>query len=78
MAYDRWNVTRAWRVAPHRVAQDSDPVIVSLHDEVAETIMRREELVLSETDKVGLFLIPQATTLSMVLHGQAWLHLQDN
>lgn len=48
--------------------QDSDPVIVSLHEEVAETIMRREELVLSETDEVGLFSLPQATTLSIVLH----------
>ena len=45
--YERWNVTQAWRIAAHRVAQDGDPAIVNLHNEVAETIMRREELVLS-------------------------------
>ena len=64
-AYEQWNATRAFRVARPSASrpgpdateipvQDGEPVLVGLHDEVAETIMRTEELELSEADKVGL------------------------
>ena len=56
-AYEQWHVGNAWRMEAQpemEGVQDGGPVVVSLHSEVAETIMRKEELVLSEADEVGL------------------------
>ncbi|KAI1782996.1 hypothetical protein LXA43DRAFT_1087216 [Ganoderma leucocontextum] len=50
-AYERWHVARAWRVG---APGPSEPTLVELHDEVAETIIRKEELVLSEGDESAL------------------------
>ena len=47
----QWHVTRAWRVVELRVGQ---PRLVELDDEVAETIIRREERLLLKTDKVSV------------------------
>ncbi len=56
--YDRWYVDRAWRIANPRVGSGSEherePVLMDLHEDVAETIMRNEELVLSEVDSVSV------------------------
>ncbi|KAI1787979.1 hypothetical protein LXA43DRAFT_673278 [Ganoderma leucocontextum] len=51
--YERWHVARAWRVTepPTDGMKDGRPVLVGLHDEVAETIIRKEELVLSKEDE---------------------------
>ncbi|KAM5533400.1 hypothetical protein V8D89_012950 [Ganoderma adspersum] len=56
---ERWNVTQAYRVAAQPGAesdavQGGEPVLVALHEEVAETVIRKEELGLSETDKLWL------------------------
>ncbi|KAM5543684.1 hypothetical protein V8D89_002935 [Ganoderma adspersum] len=66
---ERWNASRAWRVADAEPAGSTeytdgtqevmveDPTrrLVELHGDVAETIIRNEELVLSETDELELF-----------------------
>ncbi|KAM5543685.1 hypothetical protein V8D89_002936 [Ganoderma adspersum] len=55
-----FHVAQAWRVAP--LGSDSarlgegEPALVELHEDVAETIIRNEKLVLSEADKVTLHL----------------------
>ncbi|PIL30193.1 hypothetical protein GSI_07771 [Ganoderma sinense ZZ0214-1] len=51
-SYDRWDVSRAWRVAVRDAKRPRR--LVRLHSDVADTIIRNEELVLSETDKVGV------------------------
>ena len=52
---ERWDVSRAWRVdvAEHRSGGARG--LVELHGDVAETIVRNEELVLSQTDEAALF-----------------------
>ena len=54
----QWRVARAWRVIPASdavgEAQDGQPVLVNLTGEAAKTIIRKEELVLSEADGVSL------------------------
>ena len=55
---ERWNVTRAYRVAVQRGAASDpmkcgEPDLVELHEEVSETVTRKEELELSEADKVS-------------------------
>lgn len=62
--HERWNVSCAWRVAEPRASTADDAVqggnlnstLVELHGDVAETIIRNEELVLSETDEVSIVL----------------------
>ena len=60
--YERWYVNRGWRVdgdvngngrpgGPG--ADEGEPRLVELHSEVADTIIRTEELVLSERDEVS-------------------------
>ncbi|KAI1789262.1 hypothetical protein LXA43DRAFT_1083961 [Ganoderma leucocontextum] len=61
VSYERWDVARAWRVAAgSKPEHDGTTVqdglkatrtLVELDDGVAETIVRNEELVLSETDE---------------------------
>ena len=59
--YERWYVSRGWRVDDngndHGGVQGSsvegEPRLVELHSEVADTIIRTEELVLSERDEVS-------------------------
>ena len=73
---DRWNVTRAYRIAAQRgVASDpvksGEPDLVELHEEVSETIMRKEELVLSRTDEVSLLAVNSERML-IPEHGLAW------
>ena len=63
-AYERWHVARAWRVAFAPLGGDGsvregseggrEPMLVELHDDVAETIIRNEDLSLSEVDKVSV------------------------
>ncbi|KAM5543686.1 hypothetical protein V8D89_002937 [Ganoderma adspersum] len=61
--HERWDVSRAWRVAGRASGgadtgtQDGtvNAGLVELHGDVAETIVRNEELVLSETDEATLF-----------------------
>ncbi|KAM5543599.1 hypothetical protein V8D89_002850 [Ganoderma adspersum] len=56
--HERWHAAHAWRVAepPTDGTKDKDgwPVLVELHEEVAETIIRKEELVLSKADEAAL------------------------
>ena len=58
---ERWWIDRAWRIAnPEPVPTGSEgapaePVLVDLDKDVAETIVRNEELVLSEVDGVCVF-----------------------
>ena len=62
-AYERWHVARAWRIAPlggdgsAREGSEAnvDLSLVELHGDVAETIVRNEGLVLSQTDEAMLF-----------------------
>ncbi|PIL23245.1 hypothetical protein GSI_14555 [Ganoderma sinense ZZ0214-1] len=53
--YERWHVPRAWRVAKPdtlgRTLQNEERVLVALHDEVAETVIRQEDLTLSQSDE---------------------------
>lgn len=58
--HDRqWHAAGAWRVAEPQTGgmkdKDKSPVLVGLHDDVAETIIRTEELVLSKADEVCVF-----------------------
>ena len=56
---EQWRGGRAWRIADPtgmESAHDGERVLVDLHEDVAGTIMRNEELVLSELDKVCAFL----------------------
>ncbi|KAI1789261.1 hypothetical protein LXA43DRAFT_1096549 [Ganoderma leucocontextum] len=57
-AFERWYTPRAWRVAARGTGsiQEGEPVLIELHEDVAETIIRNEELVLSEADKASLHL----------------------
>ncbi|PIL30185.1 hypothetical protein GSI_07763 [Ganoderma sinense ZZ0214-1] len=50
--FERWHETRAWRIAGSGTneANHVEPLLVSLHDQVVKTIIRKEELVLSDTD----------------------------
>ena len=48
---ERWHLPHAWRVADPGT---SGWGLVELHDEVAQTIIRKEELVLSEADQASL------------------------
>ena len=65
---ERWRESRAWRIArappDHDGADGADTAdtvtgastrreLVELHDDVAETIMEREDLVLSEEEKAS-------------------------
>ncbi|PIL30074.1 hypothetical protein GSI_07783 [Ganoderma sinense ZZ0214-1] len=58
--YERWYASRGWRVAMHGPGEGGVPEgergkgIVELHEDVAETIVRKEELVLSERDEKRL------------------------
>lgn len=61
--YERWYITRGWRVAKTksgsvtdsgRVPDESARGLVELHEDVAGTIIRNEELVLSELDRVSI------------------------
>ncbi|KAM5543690.1 hypothetical protein V8D89_002941 [Ganoderma adspersum] len=58
--YERWYVSRGWRVAiPASGAgevPEGETRLIELHDEVADTIIRKEELVLSEQDEIALHL----------------------
>ncbi|PIL29925.1 hypothetical protein GSI_07835 [Ganoderma sinense ZZ0214-1] len=68
-AYERWDASRAWRVADDSdepgmgadgvQVQDGASIcagrLVELHSDVADTIIWKEELVLSETDECCLF-----------------------
>ena len=75
---ERWRESRAWRIArvppDHDRAESADTVdtvtgagtrreLVELHDDVAETIMEREDLVLSEEEKAS-GIIPDSQTQS--------------
>ena len=67
--HERWDVSRAWRVAgrssggSNRISEAQDGTanahvdggLIELHGDVAETIVRNEELVLSQTDEATLF-----------------------
>ena len=58
--YERWHVGRGWRIAQSGTS-DGDGVaeeersLVELHDDVVETIIRNEELILSKYDEVSIF-----------------------
>ena len=52
---ERWDVSRAWRVDVAEHGPGGARALVELHGDVAETIVRNEELVLSETDEATLF-----------------------
>ncbi|KAI1789257.1 hypothetical protein LXA43DRAFT_893227 [Ganoderma leucocontextum] len=54
--YERWYISHGWRVAKPGAdgAPEGEPSLVELHDEVSETIIRKEELVLSELDEVSV------------------------
>ena len=56
--YERWYVTRGWRVADSGVGCDvvleGGRGLVELHEDVAGTIIRKEELVLSQLDEVSV------------------------
>ena len=58
-SHERWDSTKAWRVTERPdstdAMQDSGPALVGLHEDVAETIIRKEKLVISQSDKVGVF-----------------------
>ncbi|PIL30092.1 hypothetical protein GSI_07766 [Ganoderma sinense ZZ0214-1] len=61
--YERWYVSHGWRVAAPGTGASEEtgegPGLVELHEDVAETIIRREELVLSERDETfDLWLSP--------------------
>ena len=73
---ERWRESRAWRVArvppDHDGAEGADTVdtvtcasirreLVELHDNVAETIMERQDLVLSEEEKASA-IVPDSQT----------------
>ena len=51
-AEERWHVSRAWRVAEHACGA-GQPRLGELDDDVAETLIRTEELVLAKTDEVS-------------------------
>ena len=72
--YERWHLPHSWRVAGPKT---SEPGLVELHNEVAETIIRKEELVLSEADTVSIDSVchgPCERWLTMILQ-QSLLHL---
>ena len=53
--FARWHTERAWRVEPptdESKGKERSQVLVELHEEVAETIIRKEELILSKPDEV--------------------------
>ncbi|KAI1786259.1 hypothetical protein LXA43DRAFT_898325 [Ganoderma leucocontextum] len=57
---EQWQVAMAWHVAEHGHGDGAsgtqgggELVLVELHDDVAETIIRNEELILSDLDKVS-------------------------
>lgn len=54
--YERWYTHRGWRVGiPGRVeAPEGERRVFELHEEVVDTIVRKEELVLSEEDEVSV------------------------
>ena len=47
--------------------QDGEHGLVQLHNDVADTVIRNEELILSNGDKVSIFLNPVSETGLMVL-----------
>ncbi|PIL30099.1 transporter [Ganoderma sinense ZZ0214-1] len=51
--YERWYISRAWRVGTpgNEGVPDGERKLVELHGDVAETIIRKEELVLSRSDE---------------------------
>ena len=51
-AEERWHVSRAWRVAEHACGA-GQPRLVELDNDVAETLIRTEELLLAKTDEVS-------------------------
>ncbi|KAM5543667.1 hypothetical protein V8D89_002918 [Ganoderma adspersum] len=53
--YERWYITHGWRVANSGSGTGRVPEagLVELHEDVVETIIRNEELVLSEFDEVS-------------------------
>ena len=71
----RWHTARAWRVGEPVVdgTKEGRPVLVELHDEVAETIIRKEELVLSKADEVRVCWVPDAWGMKLSM----WLWAQD-
>ena len=56
--YERWYITHGWRVVDSGSGMGGTPEasLVELHEDVAETIIRNEELVLSEFDEVNCVL----------------------
>ena len=59
-SHERWDFTNAWHFTERAgsttdAMQDSGPALVGLHEDVAETIIRKEKLVISQSDKVGVF-----------------------
>ncbi|KAI1789275.1 hypothetical protein LXA43DRAFT_893211 [Ganoderma leucocontextum] len=54
--YECWYISHGWRVAKRGTdgVPEGEPSLVELHDEVSETIIRKEELVLSELDEVSV------------------------
>lgn len=70
--YERWYITRGWRVVNSGPGTNGAPEgernLVELHVDVSETIVRHEELVLSRSDEVSVVL-PRAckTRLSTVV-----------
>ncbi|KAM5543683.1 hypothetical protein V8D89_002934 [Ganoderma adspersum] len=59
--YERWYVDRGWRVAKVSgagagVLEEGGQSLVELHDDVVESIMRKEELVIAEKEMMPLHL----------------------
>ena len=57
-AYEQWHVPRAWRIqgaTPSALDQleDGEGVLAALDDEVSASVIRQEDLVLSESDEVS-------------------------
>ena len=63
--YEQWYIDRGWRIArsdgPSGEAREGQYELVELHDDVMETIIRKEELVLSESDEVSFGVQPRCT-----------------
>ncbi|KAI1784014.1 hypothetical protein LXA43DRAFT_1101865 [Ganoderma leucocontextum] len=55
MTDERWYTTRGWRIAEAETnGSQGERTLVELHPDVAETIIRNEELILSEADEEAL------------------------
>ena len=80
--YERWFITHGWRVANPGSGtggvQEGEHGLVRLHDDVAETVIRNEELVVSKHDEVSVFSRPVCyeTRLRVVIGAQTALHLK--